>query len=138
MPGHDGVRSEPGQVREDGPRGCVPPRPDADDVARAAGVARAAAVGPTVGGRLIGLPPTTGPLLGGPAAAAALPRGTTTSIAGSMFALLVASAVVPLGGAAASGLGPLTRVTTDVLLGWARSRSTDAVGSFYSAAGVPA
>jgi len=105
VPGHDGVRSEPGQVREDGPRGCVPPRPDADDVARAAGVARAAAVGPTVGGRLIGLPPTTGPLLGGPAA---------------------------------SGLGPLTRVTTDVLLGWARSRSTDAVDSFYSAAGVSA
>ncbi len=62
----------------------------------------------------------------GPAAASALLRGTTVSIAGStMFSAVVAATVVPLGAVAAFALALVALVATDGLLAWLRSRSAD-------------
>lgn len=77
----------------------------------------------------------------GPAAASALLRGTTVSIAGStMFSAVVAATIVPLGGVAAFTLALGALVVTDLLLAWQRSLSAGAVPDVpaYSADGVSA
>lgn len=60
----------------------------------------------------------------GPAAASALLRGTTMSIAGStMFSAVVAATVVPIGAVVAFALALAALVATDLLLAWQRSIS---------------
>ncbi|HSN06187.1 MAG TPA: hypothetical protein VLV82_02505 [Candidatus Angelobacter sp.] len=63
----------------------------------------------------------------GPAAASALLRGTSMSIAGStMFSAVVAATIVPFGAAVSFVLALLALVATDLLLAWQRSISTAA------------
>ena len=87
-------------------------------------------VGPRVAGLLATAPvivsvlgPTTH-RASGPAAAAALLRGTTMSISGTtMFSAVIASTIIGLGALPAFALGLLALVATDVALAQARART---------------